>query len=390
MLAAHGNEPVERNPWLRALIMLAVTIAAIYLFAQLWEIGARLAEPILILMFAWLIAFLLNPAVRALMRWRAMPRPAAVVVVFLGLLAAIALLGVLIVPPTVQQVADLGNEIPSWADRAPETIDRLQGWLDKRGIDVNLKEFYQSEEVKARLQEIGQTIAERAISAAQQVFVVLLYLVITLIIAFYLLLDGPRITDGLLRASPARFRDDLHYFLQTVDDTFGGYVRSWAILALIYGAGTGIIMVATDIPFVFPVAVFAGLMLVIPFVGDIVAVIPPLIIGLLTVSLRNVIIAMIALVALQQLVLQILRPKIQGDSVGLHPVLVLVAFLVGANVAGVWGAFFAVPIAGIVQSVVGLFYTRYVTIGDVAAEPTAEGSVPEIERTHPRPRSAKQ
>ena len=104
----------------------------------------------------------------------------------------------------------------------------------------------------------------------------------------------------------------------------------------------------------------AGLMLIIPFIGDFIAVIPPIVVGLLTAPLGNVIVALVALVLLQQLVLQVLRPKIMGRSVGLHPVLVLVAFLMGARASGIWGAFFSVPIAGVLQSVVSLVYQRYV------------------------------
>ena len=99
-------------------------------------------------------------------------------------------------------------------------------------------------------------------------------------------------------------------------------------------------------------------MLVIPFIGDVVAVVPTILIGLVTVSLVNVVIALICLIALQQLVLQILRPKLMGKSVGLHPLWVLAAFFIGAEAAGIWGALFAVPIAAIIQSVVQLYYYR--------------------------------
>jgi putative heme transporter len=77
-----------------------------------------------------------------------------------------------------------------------------------------------------------------------------------------------------------------------------------------------------------------------------------------TVSFVDVTIALISMVALQQLVLQILRPKLMGKSVGLHPLWVLAAFFVGARAAGIWGALFSVPIAAIIQSIVQLYYYR--------------------------------
>ncbi len=355
-----ANHPLEHNPWLRALIILGVAIAAIYLWGQVWAVGARFADTIVVLFTAWIIAFLLSPMVRLLMRWRAMPRAVAGTIVYIAMVAAVVVPSIFIIPPTVQQVADLGDEIPGWTDRLDGYIDDAQDWLDRRGIDANLREFYQGEEVKARGQELGQELAGRAVDVAQSVLVVALYFVLILIIGFYFLLDGPNIIRGAIEITPPRFRADVRWVIERIDNSFGGYVRAWAILGAIYGGGTAIIMALTDIPFILPFSVFAGFMLIIPFIGDIVAVVPPIAVGLLTTPLRNVVIALIALIALQQLVLQILRPKIMGSSVGLHPVLVLVAFLVGARASGIWGALLAVPIAGVLQSVLSLFYTRYV------------------------------
>ena len=99
-------------------------------------------------------------------------------------------------------------------------------------------------------------------------------------------------------------------------------------------------------------------MLIIPFIGDVIAVIPTILIGLVTVGIVNVIIALVAMIALQQLVLQVIRPKVMGKSVGLHPLWVLAAFFIGATAAGIWGALFSVPIAAIIQSVVQVYYYR--------------------------------
>jgi predicted PurR-regulated permease PerM len=182
--------------------------------------------------------------------------------------------------------------------------------------------------------------------------------VIIMVISFYIMLDTPRISSALLNVTPDRYRRDIRMLFASIDHSFGGYIRSSVMLALLYAGGTALTMWATGIPFVLPVSLFAGFMLIIPFIGDVVAVIPTILIGLVTVSLFNVVIALIAMVALQQLVLQIIRPKLMGRSVGLHPLWVLAAFFLGARAAGIWGALFSVPIAAIIQSVVQLYYYR--------------------------------
>src|SRR5581483_11151393 len=182
--------------------------------------------------------------------------------------------------------------------------------------------------------------------------------VIILVVSFYMMLDAPRITSAMLSVTPERYRQDMRMLFASIDHSFGGYVRASVLLALIYAVGTGLTMAATGIPFALPVSLFAGFMLIIPFIGDVIAVIPTIVIGAVTVSLVNVIIALVAMVALQQLVLQILRPRIMGKSVGLHPLWVLAAILAGARISGVWGAIFAVPVAAIIQTAVQLYYFR--------------------------------
>ena len=132
-------------------------------------------------------------------------------------------------------------------------------------------------------------------------------------------------------------------------------------------------MYLLGVPFSLPVGVFAGVMMIIPLVGAILAVIPPVVIALATVSLAKAIILLAVMIGLQQLVLQVLQPRIMGESVGLHPLWVLFSVLVGARFAGVWGALFAVPVAAIIQTIVQLYYFR--ASGDQAAEGAISNSL---------------
>jgi predicted PurR-regulated permease PerM len=132
-------------------------------------------------------------------------------------------------------------------------------------------------------------------------------------------------------------------------------------------------MFLLGVPFALPVGVFAGVMMIIPLVGAIVAVIPPVIIALASVSLAKAVILLAVMIGLQQLVLQVLQPRIMGKSVGLHPLWVLASVLIGARVAGVWGALFAVPIAAILQTIVQVYYFR--AAGDEASEEAISSSL---------------
>ncbi|MHB8574925.1 MAG: AI-2E family transporter [Dehalococcoidia bacterium] len=348
---------MDRNPWFRALIILACAFLGVQLFLIGWHFLGYLHQTLTIFFLAWMLSFILNPAAtRLAARWR-FGRPAAVTAVYLGMLAIVALIGFLLVPPAVHQVATLGNKVPEYRQNTGKLVTDLQSWLDQRHIPINITDV-NTEDLSKQIDKAGAQVAQNALGLAPRVIAVVFDTVIILVVSFYMMLDAPRIAAAMVGVTPERYRRDVRTLFASVDHSFGGYIRASVVLALIYAAGTALTMWATGIPFALPVSLFAGFMLIIPFVGDIVAVIPTILIGLVTVSFVDVTIALISMVALQQLVLQILRPKLMGKSVGLHPLWVLAAFFVGARAAGIWGALFSVPIAAIIQSIVQLYYYR--------------------------------
>lgn len=348
---------MERNPWFRALLILGVAFLGVQLFLVVWHFGAHFAQTILIFFLAWMLSFILNPAVDLVARrWR-LGRPAAVTAVFVGMIAVVALVGFLVLPPAVKQVAALGDKVPQYRENTGQLVTDLQSWLDRRHIGVNITGV-NTEDLNKQIDKTGASLAQNALGLAPKVIEGIFDTVIILVVSFYIMLDSPRISAAMVGVTPERYRRDVRMLFASIDHSFGGYIRASVVLALIYAGGTALTMWGTGIPFVLPVSMFAGFMLIIPFIGDIVAVIPTILIGLFTVSIVNVVIALIAMVALQQLVLQIIRPKLMGKSVGLHPLWVLAAFFIGARVAGVWGALFSVPIAAIIQSVGQLYYYR--------------------------------
>lgn len=360
---------MDRNPWLRALIILGVCLISVQLFTIAWDFGRRFGDIILIFFLAWLIAFLFDPVVDFLTVRLRLKRIFSVGAVYLGLLAILGAIGLLLIPRTASQVLALGHLLPQYSANTSKLVDDLQSWLSGRGISVDLHQATAGRDLTHVGQQFGTVLATRALTLAQSVLVAILDGVIVLVLSFYMMLDGPRISRALLQVTPDRFRGDVELLFASIDHSFGGYMRASLVLALVYAVGTGLAMYLAGIPFALPVSIFAGFMLVIPFVGDIVAVIPPLFIGLFTVSLLRVVFVFVAMVLLQQVVLQILRPKIMGSSVGLHPLWVLAAFLVGARAAGIWGALFSVPIAAIGQTVVQLYYFR------AARNPAREGAL---------------
>src|SRR5256885_14828079 len=123
-------------------------------------------------------------------------------------------------------------------------------------------------------------------------------------------------------------------------------IRGSLLLGLIYGVATLAILVALGVPFAGVLAVLSGLAMIIPFFGPIIAEIPVLAVALL--GAPDVFFWVLALtIALQQIVLNVIGPRIMSNAIGIHPIFVFLALLLGSRIAGFWGVFLAVPVAGI-------------------------------------------
>jgi predicted PurR-regulated permease PerM len=126
------------------------------------------------------------------------------------------------------------------------------------------------------------------------------------------------------------------------------------IQALGGGVGTGVIMSVLGVDYALLSSVVAALVLLIPFLGPVAAVVLPVSIALLTHP-EVTILLFIALLALQQVIFNVLAPRILSRQVGLHPLLVFFAVLTGARVAGVWGAIFGVPIVAVFTTMTSFY-----------------------------------
>jgi predicted PurR-regulated permease PerM len=189
-------------------------------------------------------------------------------------------------------------------------------------------------------------------------------------LSFYLLLDGHRIAEGLVHLTPVAWRPEVRFFMASVDRTFGGFIRGQVIQGLIYGAGTGLIAALVGLNYALLLAILAGLLMLVPVVGAFLAIIPPLLVAGLQGGWGTLLLVALALIVLQQIVLNVVAPRVVGHAVGLHPLLFFLAMLVGLKVGGAAGALFGVPIAGVLNAM-ALFIAR-LSPKDAHAAPAAD------------------
>jgi len=348
-----------RDPWLRALAILGCAIAGIYLVSLLWQVVQEFADIVLLFFLAWLLAFVLEPLVGALVEAR-VPRLAAIGLTYLTLLFVLSAGVILIVPALSAQTVEAVRNMPGYVDQATGFLTDLQTssnlWLiDHRSpIMINLQSALNPQELARRADAIGPQVLGNAVGVATGAATLLAEVLILLILSFYFMADGARLAESLILTLPPRAQDDMRFLVATIHRAFAGFLRGQVIQSLLGGVGTGVVMGVLGIDYALLSSVVAALVLFIPFLGPPLAVILPVTISLLTKPDATIIL-LILLIALQQVIFNVIAPRVLSQQVGLHPLMVFFAVLTGARVAGIWGAIFGVPIVAVLTAMISFY-----------------------------------
>ncbi len=345
---------MNRDPWLRTLIILLVVIAASHLAGLAWALAVQFADIVLLLLLAWILAFALEPVTFFLEDRTRISRGLAAAIVYLGLLIVLSLATLLVVPIVAVQISQIGINLPLYVLNAGSWVAEVQSWLLERSVNLDTTALLDYNELARRAESIGPVIVNNAVALATGLASLLFSLILVLMFSFYIMLDGSRLAGAFLSAIPANRRNDLNYFFYSTHRAFGGYIRGQLIQALIYGLATAAVMRFADLPYTAVSAVFASTIMMIPFVGPMLAMAPPTLIAAFVQPDKTWWVFLLLLL-MQQMVLNVLSPKLMSKSVGMHPLLVLLALLVGSKLAGAWGAIFAVPMAGVLVAMVSFY-----------------------------------
>jgi predicted PurR-regulated permease PerM len=362
------------------LLTLLIILAALFLAQMVWQLLSGYADLLLLFALGWLVSFVLNPLVfqlsvhpipdalapvlktllgetraQALLRLR-FSRDAAVVVVYLVLVLAIVLAVALFAPTAIAQLSLLASHLPGYMAQVPTASAWVQTQIAQFGVHLNVEQTVQS--ALGSLQTYAAAIIQNALGIFTSLLSLLANLFFVLILGFYITLDGPRLSRALLAQVPKSYHDEINFFSRSVDRTFGGFIRGQLFQAVLVGIGTAVAMTALGLNFVLVATLFAGLFMLIPLVGPFLALIPPALAALLQ-SPELTLWLLIALFIYQFIIVNVLMPRMLSDAVGLHPLLVLAAILISVKVAGFWGAFFGIPVAGVLWAMALFFFERW-------------------------------
>jgi predicted PurR-regulated permease PerM len=350
-----GTDPNRgrRERWWRsAFIVLATIYVGLLLIGLLLRILGGFSQIALIVFGAWLLAFILSPLVSALSRRLRLARGAAIGIVYT---ATLVLGGFSL----FWAVASIGANMAQMADEFPVTRVRIEqtlvGWQDAISFgrfEPNLVGLYRDVETTAR-GAVGTSLDE----VPEVTVAVLGALVIVVILSLYMLADSERILAKFKRVVPNRYLEEAEIFERNVSMAFGGFLRAQVILAAMQTVLTVIVIVLLGLPYGFFIAVASALAMLIPFFGPPLALIPPIVATAIFASDWFLVAAPLLLIV-QTVLVNYLKPRLMQEALGMHPLLVLIGLLVGAQVAGLWGALFGIP----VFAVLNVFFNYFVNL----------------------------
>jgi predicted PurR-regulated permease PerM len=346
-------KPVVVPRWVQ-LVMLPIGVLA------LWVV-ARAAGPVLLIFIAAaIVALILNPLVTFFQRGLRY-RGLAVAAVYVAFFAFLGVAGYLAANPIATQADHFQKDVPHIINSANDNLAQMQDWLDRKGINLEVKK--QGESALQTLQEkvVGGTndIVSFGGDLVKTIVTAGFALILVFILSIYMLIYGERIGAFVRSVMPPGDGSPEDDYPTRVQRAVAGYVRGQLLFSIAMGAGAGLGLYAFGLLGIFPdgksyafaFGIFFGLMEMVPFVGPFLGALPPVLVALFQDPLTALWVALLFL-ALQQLEGHVVAPNVFGHTLRINPLFVIFSLLVGGEVAGFVGALLALPIAAVVRETV--------------------------------------
>ncbi len=333
----------ERVVSFRVRTILTVLALAIAVWALL-HIVSIARHVVVWFLIALFLALAINPLVERI-QGRGVGRGLASGIAFLLVLLVLVLVGALFIPTLVRNVNNFVDAVPGYVDDLTKGRGRL-GFLETK--------YHVVEKVREQVEKGGAKrllgLSGAAVAITKGVLNIVVGVVTVTFLTFFMLLEGPQWINRLYGLLPLQSQPRWRKVGEDIYRTVGGYVTGNLLISLIAGTLTTFVLLLMGVPYAVALGLVVAILDLIPLAG---ATIAAIIIG--TVAFLHSIVAGIVLVAFfivyQQVENHVLQPLVYGRTVQLSPLAVLLAVLVGAEIAGVLGALAAIPVAGAIQVV---------------------------------------
>ncbi len=379
-----GRPPTPIPVSARTRTVLFLTAAALLIFL-LWRVPSVLT----LLLGGGALAVALSFPVRLLSR--VLPRALAILTTLLLTLGLLVTAVAVIVPILLDQLRALVEQLPRIAETLDQRLPSLLEPLERRGllpgtprdfIDNLEQEFY------GFVESFGGTLIGGLGGLISGAFSTVVVLFGVMFIAVYLLVDVRRIKAAFLRTAPHRYRPDALELWQSFSYTLSRYLGGLGISLLIQGALSAAVLYLLGVPYAVLLGAWVAVTAIIPYLGAWIGSIPAVLLAL-SISPTTAVLTALLFLAIQQVESNLLTPQIQSQAVRVHPIMVLLAVIIGGEMAGLAGVIFAVPILAVLRVLFDFLRVRLRSAPYIAPVPAAaQLSVRSVRRPRPSAGSA--
>jgi predicted PurR-regulated permease PerM len=344
-----NTAPVAREdqPSYRAILRVVATVVLSGLTLYILYL---VREPLGYVFLAAFLALAASGPVNLLSR--KLPRGLAIGLVYVGILLLPFVIGLILVPPLIEQAVKLANNLPEYAQDLNDAFDenpQLREANEKYDITTKLEDV--ADNLVSRLGDAAGALVDIGAGLVSSIFA----LVTIVVLSMFMIGRGQAWRDAVLRRRPADQAERLRRATDQIANAIGSYVGGALAQAMIAGAAAWLMLVILGVPSPLPLALIIAMLDLIPMVG---ATIGAVVVGVVTLFVdfpTTTIIWAIFAIAYQQFENYVVQPRIQSRAVELDPFLVIVAALFGGALLGVIGALLAIPTAAGIQIAVREF-----------------------------------
>jgi predicted PurR-regulated permease PerM len=333
--------------WTTSQVVLA-TLFVVCVFLTFW-----LLYSLRMVLFLFFVAIVVGTAIRPAVEWlhrRGISRAAGIIIIYFLIAGLVVGFLAMILPLLADQATEISRNVPQYYSSFRSALINSQnrllqniGWRTPSEISLLIQRDPNNEEV---LDQVGQTLLYTNL-----ILKGVLGMLAVFLLAYYWTQESNFVVRALLKIVPPQRKKNIREFLQLAETKLGGYIRGQGLLCVAVGLAAFIAYLFIGLPYLLVLAVFAGVMEMVPVFGPALGAIPALLVAL-SIDPSKAIWVVVATAVIQMLENAVLVPRIMKHSMGVNPIIVLLSLIAFSSVFGFVGALLALPLAAIIQLLV--------------------------------------
>jgi len=303
---------------------------------------------------ALVLAYLLNPLVTNLEK-KGFDRTLAIIIVYASVLGVIAFFIVYAFPVITKEIDKFSKMVPVLTMQIQKSITNFYENYQRVQIPESLRQVIDDtiNNIEQFLIASLDALAERVLG----IFSGLIIILISPILAFYILKDKNILGERIMGLFPIAFRRELSHLWKEIDRVLTKFIRGHLLIAFLVGLMMAFGLTIIGVPFAILLGIISGLFDLIPYFGPVLGALPAFVMALLDSPVKALYV-LILMIIVQQIESNILSPKILGESVGLHPLTVIFVVLAGGHLFGLLGLLIAVPVTAVTRIIANYWVNR--------------------------------